>query len=138
MFINMRQFLAVLWTLRLSLHFYPLHEFFLLDYETILSNLKFHQQLETLNCVFHEIIGKEVELFKSETHHVLLNRYKVLKVRIVFFVLPVNHALFQNLNYNECALHDRNQSYCNPFRTTGFFLYPLKTENLWFFNVFKE
>ena len=46
---------------------------------------KFHQQLETLNCVFHEIIGKEVELFKSETHHVLLNRYKVLKVRIVFF-----------------------------------------------------
>ena len=99
---------------------------------------KFHQQLETLNCVFHEIIGKEVELFKSETHHVLLNRYKVLKVRIVFFVLPVNHALFQNLNYNECALHDRNQSYCNPFRTTGFFLYPLKTENLWFFNVFKE
>ena len=98
---------------------------------------KFHQQLETLNCVFHEIIGKEVELFKSETHHVLLNRYKVLKVRIVFFVLPVNHALFQNLNYNECALHDRNQSYCNPFRTTGFFLYPLKTENLWFFNVFK-
>ena len=98
---------------------------------------KFHQQLETLNCVFHEIIGKEVELFKSETHHVLLNRYKVLKVRIVFFVLPVNHALFQNLNYNECALHDRNQSYCNPFRTTGFFLYPLKTENLCFFNVFK-
>ena len=98
---------------------------------------KFHQQLETLNCVFHEIIGKEVELFKSETHHVLLNRYKVLKVRIVFFVLPVNHALFQNLNYSECALHDRNQSYCNPFRTTGFFLYPLKTENLWFFNVFK-
>ena len=98
---------------------------------------KFHQQLETLNCVFHEIIGKEVELFKSETHHVLLNRYKVLKVRIVFFVLPVNHALFQNLNYNECALHDRNQSYCNPFRTTGFFLYPLQTENLWFFNVFK-
>ena len=98
---------------------------------------KFHQQLETLNCVFHEIIGKEVELFKSETHHVLLNRYKVLKVRIVFFVLPVNHALFQNLNYNECALHDRNQSYCNPFRTTGFFLYLLKTENLWFFNVFK-
>ena len=98
---------------------------------------KFHQQFETLNCVFHEIIGKEVELFKSETHHVLLNRYKVLKVRIVFFVLPVNHALFQNLNYNECALHDRNQSYCNPFRTTGFFLYPLKTENLWFFNVFK-
>ena len=97
----------------------------------------FHQQLETLNCVFHEIIGKEVELFKSETHHVLLNRYKVLKVRIVFFVLPVNHALFQNLNYNECALHDRNQSYCNPFRTTGFFLYPLKTENLCFFNVFK-
>ena len=97
---------------------------------------KFHQQLETLNCVFHEIIGKEVELFKSETHHVLLNRYKVLKVRIVFFVLPVNHALFQNLNYNECALHDRNQSYCNPFHTTGFFLYPLKTENLWFFNVF--
>ena len=98
---------------------------------------KFHQQLETLNCAFHEIIGKEVELFKSETHHVLLNRYKVLKVRIVFFVLPVNHALFQNLNYNECALHDRNQSYCNPFRTTGFFLYPLKTENLCFFNVFK-
>ena len=98
---------------------------------------KFHQQLETLNCVFHEIIGKEVELFKSETHHVQLNRYKVLKVRIVFFVLPVNHALFQNLNYNECALHDRNQSYCNPFRTTGFFLYPLKTENLCFFNVFK-
>ena len=98
---------------------------------------KFHQQLETLNCVFHEIIGKEVELFKSETHHVLLNRYKVLKVRIVFFVLPVNHALFQNLNYNECALHDRNQSYCNPFLTTGFFLYPLKTENLCFFNVFK-
>ena len=98
---------------------------------------KFHQQLETLNCVFHEIIGKEVELFKSETHHVLLNRYKVLKVRIVFFVLPVNHALFQNLNYNECALHDRNQSYCNPFRTTGFLLNPLKTENLWFFNVFK-
>ena len=98
---------------------------------------KFYQQLETLNCVFHEIIGKEVELFKSETHHVLLNRYKVLKVRIVFFVLPVNHALFQNLNYNECALHDRNQSYCNPFRTTGFFLYPLKTENLCFFNVFK-
>ena len=98
---------------------------------------KFHQQLETLNCVFHEIIGKEVELFKSETHHVLLNRYKVLKVRIVFFVLPVSHALFQNLNYNECALHDRNQSYCNPFRTTGFFLYPLKTENLCFFNVFK-
>ena len=34
MFINMRQFLAVL---GLLLHFYLLHECFLLDYETILS-----------------------------------------------------------------------------------------------------
>ena len=50
----------------------------------------FHQRLETLNCVFHEIIGKEVKLFKFETHHLLLNRYKVLKVRIVFFIIPVN------------------------------------------------
>ena len=43
MFINMRQFLAVLWTLGLLLHFYLLHEFFLLDYETILSNLKLYK-----------------------------------------------------------------------------------------------
>ena len=43
MFINMRQLLAVLWTLGLLLHFYLLHEFFLLDYETILSNLKLYK-----------------------------------------------------------------------------------------------
>ena len=43
MFINMRQFLAVLWTLGLLLHFYLLHEFFLLDYKTILSNLELYK-----------------------------------------------------------------------------------------------
>ena len=43
MFINMRQFLGVLWTLGLLLHFYLLLEFFLLDYETILSNLKLYK-----------------------------------------------------------------------------------------------
>ena len=47
---------------------------------------KFHQRLEILNCVFHEIIRKEVELFKFEKHHSLLNRYKVLKVRVVFLL----------------------------------------------------
>ena len=55
---------------------------------------KFHQQLETLNYVFHEIIGKEVELFKSETHHLLLNRYKVLKVRIIFFLFYQSITLY--------------------------------------------
>ena len=43
MSINMRQFLAVLWTLGVLLHFYLLHEFFLLDYETVLSNLKLYK-----------------------------------------------------------------------------------------------
>ena len=43
LFINMRQFLVVLWTLGLFLHFYLLHKFFLLDYETILSNLKLYK-----------------------------------------------------------------------------------------------
>ena len=43
MFINMTQFLGVLWTLGLLLHFYLLLEFFLLDYETILSNLKLYK-----------------------------------------------------------------------------------------------
>ena len=42
-FINMRQFLGVLWTLGLLLHFHLLLEFFLLDYETILSNLKLYK-----------------------------------------------------------------------------------------------
>ena len=39
----MRRFLAVFWTLGLLLHFYILHEFFLLDYERILSNLKLYE-----------------------------------------------------------------------------------------------
>ena len=43
MFIDIRQFLAVLWTVGLLLHFYLLQEFFLLDYETILSNLKLYK-----------------------------------------------------------------------------------------------
>ena len=43
MFINTGQFLAALWTLGLLLHFYLLHEFFLLDYETILSNFKLYK-----------------------------------------------------------------------------------------------